>query len=313
MGKVQAGALRGRSTTRPARSRGTIAVAAVSGVAAGAAAVMAALRARRPGPIAPLLGPPTPSDAGGVTPERVQVPLKAPVGGPSAQGMLTGWYVDGSQPTWVLLVPARRHDRSAAFAAGLAAHNAGAPYLLTEPPTGMLGESGGGVDVEAVLRFARERGARDVVLYAFGDAAGACLAAARSEHWRDDVRGVVLDAPPLPWRAAMRLASGRLSGDRPLLVLPAGRDRSWLTAPGERAAVVTGFVDGLLSAAVPDDGTSPGARRSDLPERPDALEQGASDYQDNQGERGEPVAREDLEPHVGETIRVVDPVEPARE
>ncbi|MDP9821751.1 alpha/beta hydrolase family protein [Nocardioides massiliensis] len=173
---------------------------------------------------------------------------------PGGAGDLPAWFVPGDRDTWAILVHGRGSARSEMFRLMHSAVAAGLPSLAMTYRNAP--ETGGGLtelglsewrDVEAAVRVARDRGARDVVL--MGASMGGTLIASfleRSELARH-VRAIVLDSPLFDLRATVHDAVG--GAGVPKLLSSAGLrlaqwrsgvdlaavahldDTSWLTAP----------------------------------------------------------------------------------
>ncbi|SDG79038.1 hypothetical protein SAMN05216553_111257 [Lentzea fradiae] len=135
---------------------------------------------------------------------------------PSELGELPAWLVPAAnQDTWVITVHGRGASREEALRVVPQLHKAGLPVLLityrNDPdappsPDGLyhLGDTEWR-DVEASIRYARSRGARNVVLYGWsmgGALVGQLLS--RSEL-APAVSGVVLDSPVTNWTQTLNL------------------------------------------------------------------------------------------------------------
>lgn len=151
-----------------------------------------------------------PAEPGADDRERVRVP--------SSVGPLPARYRPGAGSTWALVVHGRGSERDAAhLEAPLAA--TGLPTLLLSyrgdpgaPPVpdglSRLGETEWR-DVEAGMAFALAQGARDVVLAGTSQGGGMVVSLLRRSRLARRVRGAVLDAPVLDWRASIALAARR--------------------------------------------------------------------------------------------------------
>ncbi|OLT11944.1 peptidase [Pseudonocardia sp. CNS-139] len=193
------------------------------GLTGGALAVIGPVTAQRRGEIVrPLLAGPVPAagtaavlDAGPYDPdpgarglafEHVDVP--GPLGGYPA------WYVPAGGDTWVVLVHGRGGARREALRILPALHELGFHQLVVTyrndvgapaSPDGFyhLGDTEW-ADVAAAVRYATERGARQVVLLGWsmgGAVTGALLDRAPEAA---AVSAVVWDAPLVDWRATLR-------------------------------------------------------------------------------------------------------------
>jgi alpha-beta hydrolase superfamily lysophospholipase len=129
-------------------------------------------------------------------------------------GDCPAWWVPAGGQTWVVMVHGRGGSRREALRVLPTLHGAGHPVLVTtyrndtEAPASPDGHYHLGdtewIDVEAAVRWARDRGARRVVLY--GWSMGAAIIGAfldRSDE-ADSVAAVIWDAPLVDWRITLR-------------------------------------------------------------------------------------------------------------
>lgn len=133
-------------------------------------------------------------------------------------GDAPAWLVPATSSTWVVAVHGRGGSRAEALRVMPALHDLGLPVLAVTyrnddgappSPDGLyhLGDTEWR-DVEAAVRYAREHGARNVVLYGWsmgGAIVGQFLARSAAA---DDVAAVVLDAPVVSWTKTLELQSG---------------------------------------------------------------------------------------------------------
>lgn len=136
---------------------------------------------------------------------------------PTELGDAPAWLVPGASPTWVIAVHGRGGSRTEALRVMPALHALGLPVLAVtyrndegapRSPDGLyhLGDTEWR-DVEAAVRYAKSRGARDVVLYGWsmgGAIVGQFLG--RSAE-AGDVVAAVLDAPVVSWTKTLELQS----------------------------------------------------------------------------------------------------------
>ncbi|MCU1667709.1 MAG: Dipeptidylaminopeptidase/acylaminoacyl-peptidase-like protein [Blastococcus sp.] len=132
---------------------------------------------------------------------------------PCAGGSCPAWFVPGRSSTWIVLVHGKGGSRTEPLRAMGPALQAGMPALdityRNDPgaPADPSHQYGYGVtewhDLEAAVRYATDHGARDVVL--FGSSMGGSIVASFLEHSAvaSVVRGVILDAPALDFRATV--------------------------------------------------------------------------------------------------------------
>lgn len=133
-------------------------------------------------------------------------------------GDAPAWLVPATSSTWVVAVHGRGGTRAEALRVMPALHDLGLPVLAItyrnddgapRSPDGLyhLGDTEWR-DVEAAVRYAREHGARNVVLYGWsmgGAIVGQFLARSAAAG---DVAAVVLDAPVVSWTKTLELQSG---------------------------------------------------------------------------------------------------------
>lgn len=130
-------------------------------------------------------------------------------------GPSPAWLVPATGDTWVVMVHGRGGSRREALRVLPTLHGLGFPVLVptyrndVEAPASPDGRYHLGdtewLDVEAAVEFARERGARRIVLFAWS--MGASITAAfldRSPH-ATAVVAMLWDAPLVDWRATLRL------------------------------------------------------------------------------------------------------------
>ncbi|WP_367132503.1 alpha/beta hydrolase family protein [Saccharothrix sp. HUAS TT1] len=136
---------------------------------------------------------------------------------PTELGDAPAWLVPAASSTWVVAVHGRGGTRAEALRVIPALHDLGLPVLAVtyrnddgapRSPDGLyhLGDTEWR-DVEAAVRYARDHGARDVVLYGWsmgGAIVGQFLG--RSAE-ADDVAAAVLDAPVVSWTKTLELQS----------------------------------------------------------------------------------------------------------
>ncbi|MEU4741079.1 alpha/beta fold hydrolase [Actinosynnema sp. NPDC023658] len=136
---------------------------------------------------------------------------------PTELGDAPAWLVPASSSTWVVAVHGRGGTRAEALRVMPALHSLGLPVLAVTyrndqgappSPDGLyhLGDTEWR-DVEAAVRYAREHGARNVVLYGWsmgGAVVGQFLGRSADAG---DVVAVVLDAPVVSWTKTLELQS----------------------------------------------------------------------------------------------------------
>jgi len=131
---------------------------------------------------------------------------------PSQVGPLPAWFVAGPRATWVLMVHGYNATREQGLCVLPLIHSLGFPVLNSSyrndpgAPASRdrlyhLGDTEW-QDVEAMVRYARERGAADLILY--GWSMGGCMVETflRRSAEAVSVRAVILDSPILDWHAA---------------------------------------------------------------------------------------------------------------
>jgi len=189
-------------------------LAVIGPIQAGDSGTDRIVRPRLAGPVPPA-GTAAAIDAGPYDPDpgarglaHEDVPVPTPLGDCSA------WYVPASGDTWVLLVHGRGGSRREALRVLPALHAAGHPALVVtyrndpEAPPSPDGRYHLGdtewADLEAAVRWARDRGARRVVL--FGWSMGAAIIGAFLDRSAEAgaVAAVVWDCPLLDWRETLR-------------------------------------------------------------------------------------------------------------
>lgn len=209
-------------------------------------------RTRRPlRLVGELLAPPTPGtdaamDAFAATPDPADVgypwrelAYDAPLGPTPAW-----WFPAEGSTTWAIVV----HGRSARYHEGFrlvpALVDAGLHVLAIayrddlDGPSSPDGRSHLGdtewADLEAAVRLALDRGARDVVLVGYSMGGGIAATFLRRSALAHHVRALVLDAPVLDWEAVIRRAAReqRLPAAALGLLLPAS-----MAVAGRRAGI----------------------------------------------------------------------------
>jgi alpha-beta hydrolase superfamily lysophospholipase len=131
---------------------------------------------------------------------------------PSQVGPLPAWFVAGPRATWVLMVHGYNATREQGLCVLPLIHSLGFPVLNSSyrndpgapaSPDRLyhLGDTEW-QDVEAMVRYAREHGAADLILY--GWSMGGCMVETFLQRSPEagSVRGVILDSPILDWHAA---------------------------------------------------------------------------------------------------------------
>lgn len=206
------------ATTRLTRQPGTWGLRWDEGLA-----VLGPVAVERPGQVVrPLLDGPIPAagtaavlDAGPYDPDPGARGLPfEDVLVPAPLGPCPAWLVPAAGEDWVVLVHGRGGSRREGLRILPALHRCGHPVLVTSyrndegaPPSPdghhHLGDTEW-ADVEAALRFARERGARRIVLYGWSMGAAIIGALLDRSAEADSVAAVVWDAPLVDWRATLR-------------------------------------------------------------------------------------------------------------
>jgi uncharacterized protein len=132
---------------------------------------------------------------------------------PCAGGRCPAWFVPGGSSTWLVAVHGKGAARTEPLRAAASAVRAGLPVLDIAyrndagAPADPSHRYGYGTtewrDLEAAVQYAHAHGAQQVVL--FGSSMGGSIVAAFLEHSAAAplVRGVVLDAPALDFRATV--------------------------------------------------------------------------------------------------------------
>ncbi|CAL9572790.1 alpha/beta hydrolase family protein [Streptomyces sp. enrichment culture] len=135
-------------------------------------------------------------------------------------GPLPAWFVPGPRDTWVIAVHGLGAGREHALNLLDFLHRLGFPVLVPayrgdrgapRPPDGLnhLGETEWR-DLDAAIRYAVDRGARQVVLHGWSTGATMALRAGARSGLRERVAGLVLDSPVLSWETTLRsLATAR--------------------------------------------------------------------------------------------------------
>ncbi|MFC4030505.1 alpha/beta hydrolase [Streptomyces polygonati] len=131
-------------------------------------------------------------------------------------GALPAWFVPGARATWVIAVHGVGATREDTLNVLPILHRFGFPVLVpayrNDPGApaspdriGHLGETEWR-DLDAAMRYARDRGAERIVLYGWSSGATMALRALHQSPVRDRVAGLVLDSPVLDWRSTVRAA-----------------------------------------------------------------------------------------------------------
>lgn len=145
-------------------------------------------------------------------PKDPRVGLGIPFGAgsvPTALGPMPAWFVPGSKSTWVIFV----HDLAATRAEGLrileTTHRLGYPTLLISYRNDPGAPSAGGhgqfgytewEDLQSAVRFARDSGARHVILAGAGMGGAICEAFMKKSSLAQSVTGMFLDSPASSFR-----------------------------------------------------------------------------------------------------------------
>lgn len=140
---------------------------------------------------------------------------------PSRVGLLPSWLVPGADSTWAIFVHGRAATRAEVLRLLPAYRSLGLPCLViayrNDPDGPRVGDGSYRLgatewhDLEDAVRWARDHGARDVVLVGCSMGGGIVAHFLRKSEIRDVARAVVLDAPALDWRAVI-LDQGRQRG-----------------------------------------------------------------------------------------------------
>ncbi|SDS63719.1 alpha/beta hydrolase family protein [Microterricola viridarii] len=130
---------------------------------------------------------------------------------PTPVGPAPAWWVPAAEPStrWVVQVHGRAVRRQECLRAIPVFHEAGMHSLIVsyrndgEAPESRDGRYGLGdtewQDVAAALRFAREHGARDIVLMGWSMGGAIAMQTALRAEERDLLRGIVLESPAVDW------------------------------------------------------------------------------------------------------------------
>lgn len=163
---------------------------------------------------------------------------------PSDLGSLPSWYFPGDRTTWTIFVHGMGATRAEAIRIQRVLGKAGLPCLVmsyrNDPgaprdPSGLahLGMTEW-KDVEAAVRYARSKGARDVLLVGYSLGGSIVCAFLRESSMATAARGVILDSPSLDWARTLRHAAH--DREIPSLVIPALTSMAqWLA--GVRAGI----------------------------------------------------------------------------
>ncbi|MGC9670858.1 alpha/beta hydrolase family protein [Planosporangium sp. 12N6] len=145
---------------------------------------------------------------------------------PGELGPLPAWLVGGSSSTWVIAVHGRGGSRAEALRALPTLAALGLPTLVTTyrndadaPPSPDRRYHLGATewrDVAAAIRYARSRGASDVILYGWSMGGAATMMTLRRAREAEHVRALVMDCPALDWTATLRLNARRRALPPPL-------------------------------------------------------------------------------------------------
>lgn len=202
-------------------------------------------------------------------------------------GEAPAWFVPGTASTWVVAVHGRGSSRAEVLRVLPVLHGAGVPVLAVtyrndagapKSPDGLyhLGDTEW-LDVEAAVRYALDRGAREVVLYGWSMGAAIVGQLLGRSDTADDVAGVVLDAPVVSWTRTLELQSrnrGLPTGVVPVAELVSGLragldfDRFDLAEHPPAHRPPTLLFHGTADAVVPVDASrdlAAAARRLDWP------------------------------------------------
>ena len=133
-------------------------------------------------------------------------------------GDCPAWKVEGSGPTWAVLVHGKGADRREFLRMLPAIRAAGLPALVITyrndmgAPAAPDGRYGYGAsewpDLEAAVEYAIANGAERVVLGGFSMGGAICMAFLRNSKLGDRIVGLVLDAPMLDFAATVAHGSG---------------------------------------------------------------------------------------------------------
>lgn len=157
-----------------------------------------------------------PADPASLGLDHERVTYETPLG-PAPAWLFTGEIASPTAHTWAVHVHGRSTRYHEAFRLIPTLAAAGLPSLAIayrndpDGPRVADGRSRLGAtewqDVEAAVRFALDRGARDVVLVGYSMGGTIAMACARRSSLRARLRGLVLDAPVLDWTPVMRRAA----------------------------------------------------------------------------------------------------------
>ena len=138
---------------------------------------------------------------------------------PSRSGDLPSWLVPGTDSTWALFLHGRAATRAEVLRMLPGYASLGLPCLILSYRNSPDGPSVGDgsyrlglaewQDLEDAVRFARERGARDVVVVGCSMGGGIVTQFLRRSLERATVRAAVLDAPALDWAVMFDRAGQR--------------------------------------------------------------------------------------------------------
>ena len=127
-------------------------------------------------------------------------------------GAMPAWLVPGERDTWVVFVHGKGADRREALRILPSLHAAGLPVLVITyrndegaPPGDSYYRYGETEwrDLEAAVAFARDGGARDVVLVGYSMGAGIAFAFLDRSPLAGDVSALIVDAPLLSFEASV--------------------------------------------------------------------------------------------------------------
>lgn len=138
---------------------------------------------------------------------------------PARIGRLPAWLIPGSDSTWALFVHGRGATRAEVLRMLAAYRSLGLPCLViayrNDPGAPRVGDGSYRLgateweDLEDAVRWARGRGARDVVLVGCSMGGGIVAHLLRKSSMRAMVRAAVLDAPALDWDAVVSVEARR--------------------------------------------------------------------------------------------------------
>lgn len=145
-------------------------------------------------------------------------------------GKFPAWLVPGDN-TWVITIHGRGGERDTAVRVMPALHRAGHTVLAIsyrndrdapKSPTGKdhLGDTEWR-DVDAAITYARENGAKSVVLYGWSKGGGMAVTTLRRSQQGDIIKGLVLDAPVLDWRQTLEFQGKKRNLPAPLISVAA--------------------------------------------------------------------------------------------